>query len=771
MRSVRSPGRPPLCLYASSPWEAFGEDLDGIGPPVLHVLLCGACMGRGAFFFVPTKVLHEKLSVGALCTGEAWLLTPMGTCGREVPSIATAQNRSPGSCRDAPPLTTPVRRVEHQFRVASSRPPSRFYALPMGNMAQLLSPVGTCGRDPASIAPQQNQSPGSQQGPPPVTLWLWGVEHRFRVDSSTRPSRLCPLPMGKLAPLLPPMGTCGWDVSLIAPAQNRNPGSCGDAPPLMTPVRQVEHRFCEAQSGPPRPSAGDSVAALGRPSSHTYMWQQQSSRTDWGGRLQTDRCPLQKRSDCPWQDSAASWRWSTDPPTPTCDVTSRMHPGRHSGHRHGRRWLPQRTPEHPLLSPGDLSEVVHRSHCMRMRCHPSPWTGPSLGSVGNFCRLGTPRPSERIDCYPHGPWPRPSPSQIRLHAVPMWGPHRVPMVQSEGGVRETCRHWPFLRAQNFAAASALRVLSSGIVVQTFPFADLVMCSIWETPTWSPSPAKWGVGGSGPCLRPLQPAPCKGEVSHARVSSSSSSCQNYWCAWEWIHRRPTPEQTGAGGGRRRRQVSIQLLTPNSVGRVTPRHLLLLGRLLVSRSLPCRHGWRPTLIRTHLPHCRATHMRKWYVSVTPHHDTTEEQVNESSESGGASDKGPSLLSSLGKVRRCTPTCPDACSPHSPWEGTWWQLDSDTFPSQPDMSPPRANEDGSLLWLWVFQGNHLQREKGRLCASPWKVWHWPREVSKGPLSPVLPWNSHSMRWQNHTVHLFSKGGELTRADCPGSPHGRCH
>ena len=53
--SACPPGRPPLCLDSSSPWEAFSEDLGGISSPVLHALLCGVCTSRGAFFFVPTK--------------------------------------------------------------------------------------------------------------------------------------------------------------------------------------------------------------------------------------------------------------------------------------------------------------------------------------------------------------------------------------------------------------------------------------------------------------------------------------------------------------------------------------------------------------------------------------------------------------------------------------------------------------------------------------------------------------------------------------------
>ena len=61
-------------------------------------------------------------------------------------------------------------------------------ALPMGNMAQFLNPVGTCGHYPASIAPQQNRSLRSWPGPPPVTFWVGGVERQFLSASSRPPS-------------------------------------------------------------------------------------------------------------------------------------------------------------------------------------------------------------------------------------------------------------------------------------------------------------------------------------------------------------------------------------------------------------------------------------------------------------------------------------------------------------------------------------------------------------------------------------------------------
>ena len=95
---------------------------------------------------------------------------PIGTCGRDLASIAPSRNRSPGSCGDSRPVAKHVRWVERQFRAASSRPPSASVHCQWGTWPELLPLVGHCGWDPAAIAPGQNRSPGSREGPPPVTL-------------------------------------------------------------------------------------------------------------------------------------------------------------------------------------------------------------------------------------------------------------------------------------------------------------------------------------------------------------------------------------------------------------------------------------------------------------------------------------------------------------------------------------------------------------------------------------------------------------------------
>ena len=65
-----------------------------------------------------------------------------------------------------------------------------------------------------------------------------------------------------------------------------------------------------------------------------------------------------------------------------------------------------------------------------------------------------------------------------------WTPAQVQVPAREGRVP---------RARNFAAVAATEVASSGKMVQTFPFTDLVTSTACERATWSPSGAKGGGG--------------------------------------------------------------------------------------------------------------------------------------------------------------------------------------------------------------------------------------------------------------------------------------
>ena len=82
-----------------------------------------------------------------------------------------------------------------------------------------------------------------------------------------------------------------------------------------------------------------------------------------------------------------------------------------------------------------------------------------------------------------------------------------------------------------------------------------------------------------------------------------------------------------------------------------------RLLASRPAVRPWGRRLTAARTLFPHPWATSPRKPRISIAPGRRVTRERVkNESSRfRGETSDKGPSLLSSPGKVRRCPPPPP--------------------------------------------------------------------------------------------------------------------
>ena len=90
---------------------------------------------------------------------------------------------------------------------------------------------------------------------------------------------------------------------------------------------------------------------------------------------------------------------------------------------------------------------------------------------------------------------RPSLLCVAFTRVPCrGGEEHVPpkLCQCLPGLITATEVGPCSRARNFAAAQATQVASSGMVVQTFPFSDLVTSSACDLPTWSPRGAKGGV---------------------------------------------------------------------------------------------------------------------------------------------------------------------------------------------------------------------------------------------------------------------------------------
>ena len=144
------------------------------------------------------------------------------------------------------------------------------------------------------------------------------------------------------------------------------------------------------------------------------------------------------------------------------------------------------------------------------------------------------------------------------------------------------------------------------------------------------------------------------------------------------------------------------------------------------------------------------------------------------GELSDKGPSLLFSLGKVRCCP--CPPRCSPASiSWK---WNLVEDGFWHLPQsgwrVPTWSAQAQYSALTLH-FRGNHLQDEKGLPCgASPGKVHESPGWVSIDPFPDEngCPWTrlltscSLCHRWQRCLSLTWSVFPHLW-ATSPWKPH----
>ena len=99
---------------------------------------------------------------------------------------------------------------------------------------------------------------------------------------------------------------------------------------------------------------------------------------------------------------------------------------------------------------------------------------------------------------------------------------------------------PCSRARNFAAAQATQVASSGMVVQTFPFSDLVTSSACDLPTWSPRGAKGGVVQlpRWPGLRLLH-RPI-GKYQQRRASSEGSELHSQRCHRSAAFREAGPD---------------------------------------------------------------------------------------------------------------------------------------------------------------------------------------------------------------------------------------
>ena len=221
------------------PGRAIDRTFTESKPKVLRRLQtsCDACPPGGTSIpsgleYTPVR-LPVPHSVHCQWGKLAPLLPPVGTCGRDLASIAPSRNRSPRSWGDASPVATHVRRVERRFRAVSSAAPYHTlciangerglnFSLPCGPAAGTLHRSHLHGIEARGLAEIPDQLRRTSAG--------WNVDSELpRVQPRTT---LCALPVGKLAPLLPPVGGCGRDPAVIAPRRNQSPGSREDPPPV-----------------------------------------------------------------------------------------------------------------------------------------------------------------------------------------------------------------------------------------------------------------------------------------------------------------------------------------------------------------------------------------------------------------------------------------------------------------------------------------------------------------------------------------------------------